>query len=166
MHTSVACRFKSVVAEIDEGNVPDYIRQYTDAHRVHMFDIIMQFRAIFYDGGDSAASTDATSDVATGAAPGKAPADGGGGGSGEGARAPVSPVLASWAHQCMETFVDRLDTLLPSCAPSSTKPCMSPPVRSPCMHVLIQLREPAWVGGEVSLPVRTSLVLYSWVPLD
>lgn len=109
----LVCRFKSVVAEIDEANVPDYIRQYTDAHRVHMFDIIMQFRAIFYDGGDSSAANDAASDVAAG---GSAARPGGeSGGSGEGARTPVSPVLASWAHQCMETFVDRLDTLLPSC---------------------------------------------------
>lgn len=109
------CRFKSVVAEIDETNVPDYIRQYTDAHRVHMFDIIMQFRAIFYDGGDSAVAGDTAAAAATGGASGRAVGESGA--SGEVTRAPVSPVLASWAHQCMETFVDRLDTLLPSCAP-------------------------------------------------
>lgn len=108
------CRFRSVVAEIDETNIPDYIRQYTDAHRVHMFDIIMQFRAIFYDGGDSAAG-DAGTTTTGGAASGKG--GGEGGSTGDGARVPVSPVLASWAHQRMETFVDRLDTLFPSCAP-------------------------------------------------
>jgi conserved oligomeric Golgi complex subunit 8 len=129
------CRFKSVVAEIDETSIPDYIRQYTDAHRVHMFDIIMQFRAIFYDGGDCAVASDAAP-VSTGSASGKAGLDNVT--SGEGARSPVSPVLASWAHQCMETFTDRLDTLLPSCA----RYRLLPPLVHACtfdIHVLVPL---------------------------
>jgi hypothetical protein len=124
------CRFKSVVAEIDETNIPDYLRQYTDAHRVHMFDIIMQFRAIFYDGGDCAPTEDVS--ATTGGSSGRS--GGQSGASGEGARSPVSPVLASWAHGCMETFIDRLDTLLPSYVPHEQMPA-SFPVNVPCcMH--------------------------------
>jgi Dor1-like family len=100
-------RFKSVLAEIDEGNVPDYIRQYTDAHRVHMFDIVTQFRAIFYDPAGGAQDT--LEKAPSGTPPGRQ-ADAGV------ARSAPSPVLSSWAHHCMEAFVERLDALLPSCA--------------------------------------------------
>lgn len=90
-----------MLSELDDSNVPDYVRHLTDAHRSHMFDIVMQFRAIFYDG-DAADAADA--DRAPGQPPDAASAP------------PVSPVLASWAHHRAVLYVERLDTLLATCA--------------------------------------------------
>lgn len=84
-----------MLAELDDSSVPDYVRSLTDAHRSHMFDIVMQFRAIFYD-----AEADAT-DAAAAEEP---------------AAAAAEPVLGSWAHHRAALYVERLDSLLPTCA--------------------------------------------------
>jgi conserved oligomeric Golgi complex subunit 8 len=103
---------------MDDSNVNEYVRQLTDAHRIHMFDIVMQFRAIFYDGGGAPSAQ--AGDQSVGTAGGKE-------GSidtktaGAVAQPAASPVLASWAQYRMQLFVEKLDTLLPTCGPAAVR---------------------------------------------
>ena len=36
-----------MLAEVEEGPAHDFLKRVTDIHRLHLFDIIMQFRALF-----------------------------------------------------------------------------------------------------------------------
>ena len=49
----LACReawHGELVAELDDGGSPyDYLKRLTDVHRLHLFDVVMQYRAIFSD---------------------------------------------------------------------------------------------------------------------
>lgn len=46
----------SLVSEVDASNPYDYLKRLTDIHRLHMFDVVMQYRAVFSEeaigGGD------------------------------------------------------------------------------------------------------------------
>jgi hypothetical protein len=59
-----------LVAELDERSVYDYLKRLTDVHRLQLFDVVMQYRAIFADDGPPA-------DGAPGAGGGAGGADGG-----------------------------------------------------------------------------------------
>jgi len=66
-----------LVAELDERSVYDYLKRLTDVHRLQLFDVVMQYRAIFADDGPPADG---------------APAAGGGAGGADGG------ALYSWAE--------------------------------------------------------------------
>jgi len=54
--TFLRCREGHVadaVADLDDGNAYEYLKRLTDLHRVHLFDVVMQYRAIFGDGADA-----------------------------------------------------------------------------------------------------------------
>lgn len=85
---------QSVISALDESNPADYLRQLTDAYRLHLFNIVMQFRAIF--SADAAGS-----DASNGATP---------------AAEQAAPVLFSWAHHRVQFYVDQMQELLPRCA--------------------------------------------------
>lgn len=51
--------FASVVEELDRDQSYDFLKRLTDCHRMHLFDVVMQYRAIF---ADDTSSADATSD--------------------------------------------------------------------------------------------------------
>lgn len=36
-----------MLVEVEEGPAHDFLKRVTDIHRLHLFDIIMQFRALF-----------------------------------------------------------------------------------------------------------------------
>ena len=38
-----------LVAELDDASVYEYLKRLTDVHRLQLFDVVMQFRAIFSD---------------------------------------------------------------------------------------------------------------------
>jgi hypothetical protein len=38
-----------LVAELDDTDSYEYVKHLTDVHRLHLFDIVMQYRAIFFD---------------------------------------------------------------------------------------------------------------------
>lgn len=38
-----------LVAELDERSVYDFLKRLTDVHRLQLFDVVMQYRAIFAD---------------------------------------------------------------------------------------------------------------------
>ena len=38
-----------LIAELDPGSAYEYLKRLTDVHRLHMFDVVMQYRAIFSD---------------------------------------------------------------------------------------------------------------------
>ena len=42
-----------LVAGLDDGNAYDYLKRLTDVHRLQLFDVVMQFRAIFADDSSS-----------------------------------------------------------------------------------------------------------------
>jgi hypothetical protein len=37
------------VAELDDGDSYEFVKALTDVYRLHMFDVLMQYRAIFFD---------------------------------------------------------------------------------------------------------------------
>eukprot|EP00878_Enallax_costatus_P022940 GHUV01024379.1.p1 GENE.GHUV01024379.1~~GHUV01024379.1.p1 ORF type:complete len:532 (+),score=134.01 GHUV01024379.1:237-1832(+) len=39
-----------LIAELDDTDSYEYVKQLTDVHRLHLFDVVMQYRAIFFDG--------------------------------------------------------------------------------------------------------------------
>ncbi|KIZ04110.1 Conserved oligomeric Golgi complex subunit 8 [Monoraphidium neglectum] len=48
----LSCReqwFSGLVAELDEGDSYEYVKALTDVYRLNMFDVLMQYRAIFFD---------------------------------------------------------------------------------------------------------------------
>lgn len=36
-----------VIQDLEEQSVYDYLKRLTDMHRLHLFDVVMQYRAIF-----------------------------------------------------------------------------------------------------------------------
>lgn len=42
-----------MVAGLEEGSAYDYLKRLTDVHRLQLFDVVMQFRAIFTDDSAS-----------------------------------------------------------------------------------------------------------------
>lgn len=38
-----------VIQDLEEQGVYDYLKRLTDMHRLHLFDVVMQYRAIFSD---------------------------------------------------------------------------------------------------------------------
>lgn len=38
-----------VIEDLDEQSAYDYLKRLTDIHRLHLFDVVMQYRAIFSD---------------------------------------------------------------------------------------------------------------------
>ena len=38
-----------VIEDLDAQNAYDYLKRLTDTHRLHLFDVVMQYRAIFSD---------------------------------------------------------------------------------------------------------------------
>ncbi|GMH37683.1 hypothetical protein BSKO_05556 [Bryopsis sp. KO-2023] len=55
----LACReewISGLVAEIDGSNPYDYLKRLTDIHRLHLFDVVMQYRAVFSDESSGLAS--------------------------------------------------------------------------------------------------------------
>lgn len=51
-----------LVAALDETNAYDYLKRLTDVHRLQLFDVVMQYRAIFADD-TSSQEDDAASDA-------------------------------------------------------------------------------------------------------
>lgn len=66
----LACRdqwIQSLVDELDasEASTPyEYVKHLTDVHRVHLFDAVQQYRAIFFDGPAGLTAVSAVWDVA------------------------------------------------------------------------------------------------------
>ncbi len=57
--TFLSCREEYIaryVAELDDSNPYDYLKKLTDTHRVALFDLVMQYRAIFSDDAEGEAS--------------------------------------------------------------------------------------------------------------
>lgn len=38
-----------VIEDLEEQSAYDYLKRLTDIHRLHLFDVVMQYRAIFSD---------------------------------------------------------------------------------------------------------------------
>ena len=38
-----------VIGDLEEQSAYDYLKRLTDIHRLHLFDVVMQYRAIFSD---------------------------------------------------------------------------------------------------------------------
>mmetsp|Transcript_22882 Transcript_22882/g.58344 ORF Transcript_22882/g.58344 Transcript_22882/m.58344 type:complete len:587 (-) Transcript_22882:344-2104(-) len=47
----------SLVEELDEGDSYEYVKHLTDVHRLHLFDAVMQYRAVFFDAAGAAAAS-------------------------------------------------------------------------------------------------------------
>ncbi|GIL71912.1 hypothetical protein Vretifemale_2346 [Volvox reticuliferus] len=45
----------SLLADLDDGDSYEYVKHLTDVHRLHLFDAVMQYRAIFFDTASTAA---------------------------------------------------------------------------------------------------------------
>ncbi|KAK9918366.1 hypothetical protein WJX75_003530 [Coccomyxa subellipsoidea] len=84
-----------LVRELDDSNVYEYVKRLTDVHRLQLFDVVMQFRAIFSD--DSSPQEAA---AAAGAAPGTG--DGGDAGA-----------VYSWAQHRLVFYLETLAAVLP-----------------------------------------------------
>lgn len=66
--TFLSCRdeyIASAVGDLDDANAYDYLKKLTDTHRVALFDVVMQYRAIFSD--ESASDAKSPADVDGGA---------------------------------------------------------------------------------------------------
>lgn len=96
-----ARRFQSVLDGLDDSNAAEYTRQVTDAHRLHVFDIVMQYRAIFSEADPVASRTLARGESGRAAPP---------------PRATAARLLYSWAQHRVQLYVDTLELHLPRCA--------------------------------------------------
>lgn len=94
--------FESVAAGIDESSAASYLRQLTDAYRLHFFDILMQYRAIFAEEG--AAAGDGSSS----------------GGCGAPRQQHGPSILFGWAQQHVRMYVDAVERHLPRIQDGST----------------------------------------------
>ena len=79
-----------MVEELDNNNPYDYLKRLTDIHRLHLFDIVMQYKAIFSDEAEGTAAPGAVA-VARG-----------------------SQILTSWAQHRICLYLDALRLHLPS----------------------------------------------------
>eukprot|EP00958_Prasinococcus_capsulatus_P030238 scaffold7998_cov417-Prasinococcus_capsulatus_cf.AAC.16 len=74
-----------IIDELDQTNSYEYLKRMTDCHRVHLFDVVMQYRAIFADDTSTHESTGSV--------------DGG--------------LLYSWAMHRIDAFLGTVRQLLP-----------------------------------------------------
>ena len=106
--TFLRCRERfiaSAVKDLDTHSPYDYIKRLTDLHRVHLFDVVMQYRAIFAD--DSSASDDGAALTLGGAG------GGGGGGGGAAGAGGDGGLLYSWSTHRVSAYLHALETALP-----------------------------------------------------
>ena len=62
--TFLACReeyIANLVSDLDDGNAYEYLKRLTDVHRVSLFDVVMQYRAIFSDDAGPEANSNEVS---------------------------------------------------------------------------------------------------------
>ncbi|OUS45052.1 oligomeric Golgi complex subunit 8 [Ostreococcus tauri] len=62
--TFLACReeyIANLVSDLDDGNSYEYLKRLTDVHRVSLFDVVMQYRAIFSDDAGPEANSNEVS---------------------------------------------------------------------------------------------------------
>lgn len=55
-----ACRedwLCQLISELDDSEPYEYVKALTDVLRLHLFDVVMQYRAIFFDSSSSSASS-------------------------------------------------------------------------------------------------------------
>jgi conserved oligomeric Golgi complex subunit 8 len=97
----VLCRLTSLIDSLDRSNTSDYLRQLTDLNRVHLFDVVMQYRALFTD---SSVKADNGSAVPMSSAGTKA-AD----------HAGNSREIFGWVHHRVQFYVEQMGDLLPLC---------------------------------------------------
>ena len=45
--------FSQLVAELDDSDSYEYIKALTDVYRLQLFDVVMQYKAVFFDMGGS-----------------------------------------------------------------------------------------------------------------
>ncbi len=48
-HPTGGCSGAEVIEDLEEQSAYDYLKRLTDIHRLHLFDVVMQYRAIFSD---------------------------------------------------------------------------------------------------------------------
>ena len=102
----LACRERFVadrVEEIDDTDPHDHLRRLADAHRVHCFDVVMQYRSIFADersqadAGDDPKPTPSSSPYSLSSS--SASADGG--------------LLYSWSAHRVDAYLRAVESTLP-----------------------------------------------------
>lgn len=50
------------MSSLDDSNAYDYLKRLTDVHRLQLFDVVMQFRAIFSDSSTEGPEDESTYD--------------------------------------------------------------------------------------------------------
>ena len=111
--TFLRCRdawLATCVAELEAGAPYEYAKRLTDTHRVHLFDAVMQFRAIFADDTSAADATLLLPAAGGGAGTGGGVGDGGAGGS----------LVYAWATHRMCTYLEALSATLPRLSEGAT----------------------------------------------
>ena len=96
------CRLQSVIDGLSDANPADYIRQLTDVYRLHIFDIVMQYRAIF-------ATSDPSPSQGAEAVP--QPATSGAAAVSNGGSA--AAILYGWARRRVQAYVEMVEKHLP-----------------------------------------------------
>jgi hypothetical protein len=38
-----------LISDLDDADSYEYVKHLTDVHRLHLYDVVMQYRAIFFD---------------------------------------------------------------------------------------------------------------------
>jgi len=77
----------SMAADLDDRSAYEFIKRLTDVYRLHIFDVTMQYRAIFADSAPSTTNASSTND------------DGG--------------ILYAWAERRISAYLDAIATHLP-----------------------------------------------------
>lgn len=105
----------SLVDDLDESDSYEYLKHLTDVYRLHMFDVIMQYRSIFFDTPAAGAGSGAASTASSQADLGKLPGAGSSGafGSGAGPAVRETNVLYSWVQYRVQHYVRALHCHLP-----------------------------------------------------
>jgi hypothetical protein len=119
--TCLQCRddwVSSLVDELDDSDSYEYVKHLTDIYRIHLFDAVMQYRAIFFDGSSTSASA-ATARAGAGAAGAQGSVAGAGGAGVQDAAALAmsvkeSSMLHSWVQHRLSLYLDALRTHLPN----------------------------------------------------
>eukprot|EP00195_Chlamydomonas_chlamydogama_P007836 CAMPEP_0202892148 /NCGR_PEP_ID=MMETSP1392-20130828/1949_1 /ASSEMBLY_ACC=CAM_ASM_000868 /TAXON_ID=225041 /ORGANISM="Chlamydomonas chlamydogama, Strain SAG 11-48b" /LENGTH=607 /DNA_ID=CAMNT_0049576031 /DNA_START=154 /DNA_END=1977 /DNA_ORIENTATION=+ len=92
-----------LVDELDETDSYEYLKHLTDVHRLHLFDAVMQYRAIFFDAPASSTAQDlsgAASSLALAAAPA--------------VNIRETTVLYSWVQHRVGLYIEGLKQHLPN----------------------------------------------------